>query len=158
MQTSTVNEPKARLSALRRLLETGESSTQDELREQLEAQGFEVTQSTISRSLRKLGAVKGVDEDGRTVYRLAGPEPLLPPTVQTSISDLILSITNNGSIVVLKTPPGSASLVARHLDHYRPDGILGTIAGDDTIFVAPESVDRIEETEIAIREALGFES
>lgn len=150
------SDSKARLGALRRLLETGAASTQDELREQLESLGFEVTQSTISRSLRKLGAVKATDESGRTVYRLAGVEPILPPTVQTSISDLVLQIVSNGSIIVIKTPPGSASLIARHLDHYRPEGILGTIAGDDTIFVAPTSVQTIDQTERAIRESLGL--
>jgi len=150
------SDPKARLAALRRLLETGAASTQDELREQLEAQGFEVTQSTISRSLRKLGAIKTVDESGQTIYRLAAVEPILPPAVQTSISDLVLDITNNGSIIVIKTPPGSASLIARHLDHYRPEGILGTIAGDDTIFVAPTSIQTIDDTERAIRNSLGL--
>lgn len=149
-------DSKARLTALRRLLETGAASTQDELRERLEEEGFEVTQSTISRSLRKLGAVKAVDEEGRTVYRLSLGEPPPPPTVQTSIGDHILEVANNGSIIVLRTQPGSASLVARHLDHYQPGGILGTIAGDDTIFVAPADVTRIDEAELAVRESLGL--
>lgn len=148
-------DAKTKLVALRRLIEDEKVSTQDELRERMEALGFDVTQSTISRSLRKLGAVKVIDEAGRTIYRLSS-EPSLPATVQTTISDLILDIDQNGSMIVLHTPPGSASLVARHLDNHRPDGILGTIAGDDTIFIAPSDVSQIKRSEAAIRECLGI--
>lgn len=145
---------KERLQALRKLLEEGEATTQDELREALERQGFEITQSTVSRSLRKLSAIKATDESGRTVYRLpSGERPLLSPT-QTTIEDLVLEIQSNGALIVIHTTPGSASLVARHLDHARPGGILGTIAGDDTIFVAPGSLGEIEAALIAIRASM----
>jgi transcriptional regulator of arginine metabolism len=126
----------SRIEALRKLLSQGKLSTQDELREELESLSFKVTQSTISRDLRRLGAVKAVDPQGRTVYRLP-EEASMPVAATASLRDLIIDIRTNGSIVVLHTTPGSASLVARHLDHVRPGGILGTIAGDDTIFVAP---------------------
>jgi transcriptional regulator of arginine metabolism len=154
--TSSTVEPKDRLQALRRLLDAGTLSTQDELREKLEKQTFKVTQSTISRDLRKLGAVKAIDPDGRTVYRL-GDEVLAPvPAVAGSIAALVVEIATNGSIIVVHTTPGSASLVARHLDHYRPGGILGTLAGDDTIFVAPASLKNLKAT---IREIqISFES
>jgi transcriptional regulator of arginine metabolism len=52
---------------------------------------------------------------------------------------LILDMKTNGPIIVIYTSPGSANLIARHLDRVRPTGILGTIAGDDTIFVAVAS-------------------
>src|SRR6185295_602564 len=68
---TTQTESKSRLEALRELLSQGKLSTQDELREELQNRRFEVTQSTISRDLRRLGAVKAVDPDGRTVYRLS---------------------------------------------------------------------------------------
>jgi transcriptional regulator of arginine metabolism len=152
----SAQQARSRLEALRRLLEQAEANTQEDLREALVNLGFEATQSTISRSLRKLGAIRTVDEGGRTVYRLATIEPILPPTLQTSISDLVLEITSNGSIIVIKTPPGSAPLVARHLDHSKPEGILGTIAGDDTIFVAPRSVTTLERTLSAVRESFGL--
>ena len=119
-------DARRRLEVLRELLSQGALSTQDELREELEARKFEVTQSTISRDLRRLGAVKTLDTQGRTVYRLS-MEPVAPvPTA--SVRDLVLSILTNGSIIVIRTLPGSASLVAVHLDRVRPDGILGTIA------------------------------
>ena len=142
-----------RQAALKRLLETGVAATQEELVEHLAAMGHEVTQSTISRSLRRLGAVKIKDSDGRIVYRLP-TDAALPLPVQASLNDLITSMAANESMIVIFTAPGSASLVARHLDHYRPAGILGTLAGDDTIFVAPSSCREIPQTMQAIRESL----
>ena len=127
-----------RIEALRGLLSKGKLSTQDELREELAAMSFDVTQSTISRDLRRLGAIRAVDAEGRTVYRMPEDVPV-PAAAAGSLRELIIEIQSNGSIIVLHTTPGSASLVARHLDHAKPGGILGTIAGDDTIFVAPGS-------------------
>jgi transcriptional regulator of arginine metabolism len=137
-------DARSRLEALRKLLSEGELSTQDELRGELLRLKFDVTQSTISRDLRRLGAVKGIDPDGRTTYRL--PDEVTAPVTTSSLRDLVTEIAHNGSIIVIHTTPGSASLVARHLDHYRPGGLLGTIAGDDTIFAAPASVRDIKAT------------
>lgn len=141
-------DARSRLDALRKLLGEGELSTQDELREELLHMKFDVTQSTISRDLRRLGAVKAIDQDGRTVYRL--PEEVTAPVTTSSLRDLVTEIAHNGSIVVIHTTPGSASLVARHLDHYKPGDLLGTIAGDDTIFVAPASLRDLKATIRAI--------
>lgn len=127
---------KARLEALRQLLQDGELSTQEELCSKLEKLDFATTQSTVSRDLRKLGAVKGVDAEGQTVYQL--PQEMDAPIPQT-MPELVRSIETNGSLIVIRTTVGSASLVARQLDRITPGGILGTIAGDDTIFVAPAS-------------------
>jgi len=149
------SSPKARLQVLKRLLEEGDASTQEELCEQLVSMGYEVTQSTISRSLRRLGAVKTIDENGQTVYRLIQSSGL-PLAVETSLSDLVLGITHNGSTIVVKTTPGSASLVARHLDTYRPGDLLGTIAGDDTIFVAPKSLAKVGDTVSKMRASLNI--
>ena len=141
-----------RLNALRKLLEQGKNSTQEELREMLESKGHDVNQSTISRDLRKIGAIKGTDNKGRTIYRLsetAGETTF----VNQSVPDLITSISHNDSMIVIHTSPGSASLVARHLDINRPANILGTIAGDDTIFVAPSKEFTMKQTIAAIKES-----
>ncbi|MCM2281713.1 MAG: arginine repressor [Bdellovibrionaceae bacterium] len=144
-------ESPSRLTALRRLLEQERASTQDEIREELESLKFKVTQSTISRDLRRLGAVRAVDSEGRTVYRLPD-ETQTPLPSTTRINHLIQDIRHNGVLIVIHTSPGSASLVARHLDHHRPGNLLGTIAGDDTIFVAPASVKNLPSV---IRDILG---
>lgn len=145
-------EIRSRLSSLKKLLGAGELGTQDELVAELEAQGFQVTQSTISRDLRKLGAVRAIDAQGRTVYRLSvEPAPTVAPT---SLRDLISDIQSNAVMIVIHTAPGSASLIARHLDQVRPAGILGTIAGDDTIFVAPAVPRSIKQAIRAIEQCL----
>ena len=141
-----------RLNALRKILESGKNSTQEELRDMLEAKGHNVNQSTISRDLRKIGAIKGTDNKGRTVYRLSDISQESTFVAQ-SVGDLILNITHNDSMIVIQTSPGSASLVARHLDMNKPADILGTIAGDDTIFVAPSKDFSIKQTITAIRES-----
>jgi len=126
-----------RLEALKKLLSQGEMSTQEELVEKLEKFHFQVTQSTVSRDLRKLGAMKAIDPFRRTVYKLS--ETADAPILSRSLKDHIMRIEHNESTIVIQTSPGSASLVARHLDRHKPGGILGTIAGDDTIFIAPSS-------------------
>ncbi len=151
--SAPISPPISKVSALRKILESRAAGTQDELREQLGKLGFEVTQSTVSRTLRKLGAVKSTDERGRTVYRLPA-EVLQPPPAASAVAELVTDMVTNGSIIVLRTPPGTASLVARHLDHLRPGGILGTLAGDDTVFIAPGDLSAIPATMSAIRKTL----
>lgn len=141
-----------RLNALRKILESGKNSTQEELRDMLEAKGHDVNQSTISRDLRKIGAIKGTDNKGRTVYRLSEMASETSFVAQ-SMGDLILNIAHNDSMIVIQTSPGSASLVARQLDMNKPANILGTIAGDDTIFVAPSKDHSIKQTITAIRDS-----
>jgi transcriptional regulator of arginine metabolism len=135
------SDTRTRLQALRRLLQNEEASTQEELREALENMDFAVTQSTVSRDLRRLGAVKITDAQGQATYRLP-PDPPSGPFIE-GLGDLILNVAHNGAMIVLNTTPGSASLVARHIDHLRLDEILGTIAGDDTVFIAPASLKKI---------------
>ena len=117
-----------RVNILRQLLTEGEISTQEELVDELRRQGFDVTQRTISRDLRRLGAVKAVDA-GRTVYRLPDAIPLRTGVQSTDLKSHLVDIEHNNSLIVIHTSPGSASLIARHLDHIKPAGILGTIAG-----------------------------
>lgn len=144
-------EGRTRLATLRTLLVEGRLGTQDELRDELERQKFKVTQSTVSRDLRKLGAVRAIDPRGLTVYRL--PEE---PKIMTGgpLGELVSGMRANQSLIVIQTLPGSASLIARHLDQLKPAGILGTIAGDDTIFVAPASKSSIRSTMTAIERCL----
>ncbi len=144
-------DPALRLSALRKLLEAGEISTQEDLVRELKAQRFAVTQSTISRDLSRLNAIKTRDGGGRIVYRL--PDDVMIPTPSgNEMRGLLVDIHWNESLIVVKTTPGSASLLARLLDQSKPEGILGTIAGDDTIFIAPSSIKKIAKTVERIRQ------
>jgi transcriptional regulator of arginine metabolism len=150
MSSKSAPNSMLRLSALRKLLTEDKISTQDELAEELRAQDFIVTQSTISRDLSRLGAIKTRDTGGRIVYRLLQTPPPASSLQHSDFSGLLVNVEENGSIIVIHTTPGSASLVARQLDQTKPAGLLGTIAGDDTIFVAPCSSKKIAETIRAI--------
>ncbi len=142
------------LESLRKILSKNDvGGTQEDLRTELEKAGLEVNQSTISRCLRKLGAVKTFSPQGDAVYKL--PTEAAPPNVEASIADLVKEITQNDSLIVLHTSPGSASLIARHLDHFAPGLILGTIAGDDTIFVAPVRVKQIKKVVAELKTFFG---
>ena len=139
------NETQERLAVLKSLIREGEASTQEELCEALRNKKFDVTQSTVSRDLRRIGAMKTTNAEGEVVYVL--PDDVIRSRVQTPLDGLLTEIVANESMIVVHTTPGSASLVARHLDNLRSSLlILGTLAGDDTIFVVPESVKKISAT------------
>ena len=138
--------------ALRQLLTQTATGTQEEIRAALIKQGYDVNQSTISRGLRKIGAVKMTNELGQSVYHL--PKESAPPTAMRQLHDLIISIEHNESLIVIRTSPGSASLIARVLDHHKPCGILGSVAGDDTILVVPHSIKKISRTMEEIKKIL----
>lgn len=135
MLTKVKKPTKSRIETLRQLLQDDQLSTQEELVEKLEKSHYQVTQSTVSRDLRKLGAVRAIDGDGRTVYKL--PEEIFAPMNTSSLNVMVTSLRSNGSLIVIRTHPGSASLVGRFVDINFSNEILGCIAGDDTVFVAP---------------------
>ncbi|MGB7978389.1 MAG: arginine repressor [Chlamydiales bacterium] len=127
------------VDALRLLLMGRKASTQEAICSALEKLGYEINQTKVSRLLRKIGAIKIENEHGQTVYSL--PREPAPPSMNTQIRDLIVNIVANEALVVIFTSPGSASMVARVLDYNQiTTEILGTIAGDDTIFVAPKTI------------------
>lgn len=137
--------------AIQDLLQKKMVRTQDEIREALRKLDFEVNQAMISRILHKLGAIK-MNEGNQVVYRL--PSELMAITPKDQLKQLVLKITHNETLIVIQTSPGSAQLVARLLDQKNISGILGTLAGDDTIFVAPEKTKFIAELYQTIREIL----
>jgi transcriptional regulator of arginine metabolism len=123
--------------AIAELIRAEPLASQEELAERLAAQGFAVTQATISRDLEQIGAVK-VRREGRLGYAL--PEQLASASSATGLTavlrDWVRSIDVAGNLVVLKTPPGSAHLVGVALDQAALPEVVGTICGDDTVFVA----------------------
>ncbi len=131
--------------ALITILKAGIAGTQDEIKMELEQQGYIVNQSKISRLLRKMGAIKITNEKNQIIYSL--PHEPAPTNTKTVLSHLIISITTNEVLIVISTNPGSASLIARLLDHHRDElKILGTVAGDDTLFIAPTSTKHLQDT------------
>ncbi len=139
--------------ALHELLTEGAAGTQEEICRMLENQGHEVNQTKVSRLLRKLGAVKVKDERGQVVYWLPKEPP--PPETSSPVSSLIFEIMANENMILVHTTPGAASLVARLLDYRQKETeIIGTVAGDDTIFIAPKSIKTIDKTLAEVKRLL----
>lgn len=138
---------------LRNLLTRGVARTQEDLRIALAKEGFEVNQSKISRLLKKIGAAKTSNSAGDVIYRL--PREPSPPGPQTTMAELIMDIVDNGQLIVIYTSPGSASMLARLLDHLPANaGVMATVAGDDTILVVPSRPVEIKEVLQRIRKVL----
>lgn len=144
---------KSLIESFRELLSQGNARTQEDLKVSLQKQGFEINQSKISRLLRKIGAIKTVGSEGQIVYQI--PLEPEPPITGSTIENLVLDITHNEIMIVIRTSPGSASLIARVLDHNTEKlNTLGTVAGDDTIFIIPKSIKTLEKTFKAIKSLL----
>jgi transcriptional regulator of arginine metabolism len=128
---------EARREAIRRLIRGRKVATQEDLRELLADQGFDVTQGTLSRDLARLGARRAPAAEGGTVYELPPEGAASPPGLLEALDPLVRGVRDNGTLVVVHTTPGAAQAVALALDQARLPEVLGTIAGDDTVFVAP---------------------
>ena len=116
------------------LLRSGPAMTQEELRRKLARRGIQVTQATVSRDIEELGLVKT-----RSGYRLpdaAEPPASVQPTLQVILKEFLREAGQASNLVVLKTYPGNAQPVAAVLDAQDWPEVVGTVAGDDTIFVA----------------------
>lgn len=123
--------------AFKELLNEERFGSQSEIVDALKSQGFDnINQSKVSRMLTKFGAVRTRNTKMEMVYCL--PSELSVPNTSSPLKNLVLDIDHNAMLIVIKTSPGAAQLIARLLDSIgKSEGILGTIAGDDTIFVTP---------------------
>jgi transcriptional regulator of arginine metabolism len=140
--------------AFKSLLKDQCYGSQSQLAEALDKQGFtNMSQAKISRLLSKLGAVKMRNTNAEVVYIL--PDELAVPKSKQSIQSVVVSVKHNNMQIILKTGIGGAPLISRMLDSLgEPAGILGTLAGDDTIFIAPVDIDRIDEITEEIKKLL----
>ncbi|URL01131.1 transcriptional regulator ArgR [Avibacterium sp. 20-126] len=127
------------IATFKTLLEQERFGSQGEIVNALQQLGFNnINQSKVSRMLTKFGAVRTRNSRMEMVYCL--PAELSVPTSSSPLKNLVLDIDHNDFLIVVKTSPGAAQLIARLLDSVgKADGILGTIAGDDTIFITPTS-------------------
>ena len=141
------------LSTCRHLLQTQSFTTQDAVRQQLVELGYlDVSQSTVSRLLSKLGVAKVPNAHGQKVYTLSGE--MEPVYAISSIGSQIDEISCSQSMVEVKTHPGGAQLIARLIDLHRHPLILGTVGGNDTVLVAPRHLSDLSACEQAVRDRL----
>jgi transcriptional regulator of arginine metabolism len=123
-----------RQSRLRTILQQRHPRSQDELASMLRHDGIEATQATLSRDLRELGVLKG--PAGYTLPGATTGREGVRRELHEAAAAFLLSVQPAGNLVVLRTGAGQASALALELDRAGLEGIAGTVAGDDTIFIA----------------------
>lgn len=143
------NTPVARRQRISELLTTERIRFQGQLEELLAKDGLEVTQATLSRDLDELGAVKVRDATGSLVYAIPSTSARHIPAggdgaeakLARLCEELVVSTNYSLNIAVIRTPPGAAHYFASAIDHAGVEGVIGTIAGDDTVMVVTEAPD-----------------
>jgi transcriptional regulator of arginine metabolism len=128
----------ARHSRIAALLAEQSVRSQGELGRLLAAEGLSVTQATLSRDLLELGATRVRDTDGSLVYVVpdeTDPRHHSEPRLARLAQELLVGADSSGSLVVLRTPPGGAHLLASAIDRSSWTDIIGTVAGDDTVLL-----------------------
>jgi transcriptional regulator of arginine metabolism len=135
---TTLGKPQ-RQHRIGRLLEEQPVSSQGQLVELLASEGIIATQATVSRDLEELGAVKVRIPGGTMAY--AVPEVSKDRTggaddhLRRVMGEFVVDVSHSGNVVVMRTPPGSAHVVASALDRSGVPEVLGTVAGDDTMII-----------------------
>jgi transcriptional regulator of arginine metabolism len=128
---------QGRQGVILELIDKYDIETQDELSEVLREKGFEVTQATISRDIKELKLIKVQSGNGAYKYAASGKEQAGKLDVLKRIfRDTVVSMQQAASLIVIKTLTGSANAAAEAIDKLEMPDIVGTLAGDNTIFVA----------------------
>ena len=131
---------KDRLETLRMIISSREMGSQEELLAALQEEGFKLTQATLSRDLKQLKVAKAASMGGNYVYVLPNVTMYKRVSSPAQVKEMMqvpgfISINFSGNMGVIKTRPGYASSIAYNIDNSNIPYILGTIAGDDTIFI-----------------------
>ena len=135
-----------RHAKIKEIIDKNKVETQEDLAAALRAEGIEVTQATVSRDIKELMLVKVPDANGQ--YHYAYPKEhnmlLTPGRLERTFQDSIIGIRVYQCMVVISTLPGTAQAVAYAVDYMKWEEVLGTIAGDDTVFVALEDAEGVK--------------
>jgi transcriptional regulator of arginine metabolism len=135
-----------RHAKIKEIIDKNKVETQEDLATALRAEGIEVTQATVSRDIKELMLVKVPDANGQ--YHYAYPKEhnmlLTPGRLERTFQDSIIGIRVSQCMVVIRTLPGTAQAVAYAVDYMKWEEVLGTIAGDDTVFVAMENAEGVK--------------
>ena len=142
---------KGRQEKILEIIEKYEIETQDALMEQLCAEGYMVTQATVSRDIRDLDLVKVALPGGSYKYVVSGSHKKVEQphgSLTHAVANTVRSIKCAQNIIVVRTAAGMAQAAAILIDHMPDEGVLGCVAGDDTIFVVvPDNETAIEVAE-----------
>jgi len=132
----------ARQHVIQELLAQKNIGSQNELLKLLTKKGFQITQTTLSRDLDELGAIKEVLSEGKTKYSVPKSDPdrigdssIARTRLGKLASDLVVGVDHSSNLAIIHTPAGAAQLVASIIDQAMIPKIIGTIAGDNTVLV-----------------------
>lgn len=144
---------------LRMLISSKELCSQDEVLKALSKEGFNVTQATLSRDMKQLKVAKATNLSGKYFYVLPNETmyrrvPSPKRAAEMLLTSGFVSLNFSGNIGVIKTRPGYASSIAYNIDHASPSTILGSIAGDDTIFVVLRLGSRYDDVVEELRDVI----
>jgi len=146
-----------RHAAILRIVRAQTVTSQERLRELLKAEGFNVTQATLSRDIRELGLAKVAAPDGGSHY---APPPeggvALRPHLEQLLPRMLVAVDGVGPLLVLKTPPGGAQALGLAIDGAGWTEVIGTIAGDDAVLVITRSERARRAVTTRLREAAGL--
>lgn len=118
------------------LINSKDIETQEELSYELRKNGMDVTQATVSRDIKELKLIKTLSSSGKYKYTVISPtENFLSNKLVNIFAQTVIQVENIQNMIVVKTITGSASAAAEAIDSLKFDGIAGTIAGDNTIFI-----------------------
>lgn len=131
-----------RHAKIKQIIDHKKIETQEDLAAALRAEGIEVTQATVSRDIKELMLVKVPDANGHYHYAYPKDQNVLLTTerLERTLQDSILSVMCSSSLVVVHSLPGTAQAVGYAVDYIQWPEVLGTIAGDDTVFLAVASL------------------
>ena len=146
---------KSRHEKILEIIENNEIETQGELAEKLRADGFKVTQATVSRDIREMGLVKVAASGGRQKYEAARPANEEQNRFIRVLRDSVQSVDRAQNLLVIKTGSGMAMAAAATLDQLDLPEVVGCIAGDDTIMAAVRTVEDTAFLMEKIRHMLG---
>ena len=128
------------------IIKNQEIETQEELSNELKKEGLNVTKATVSRDIKELRLIKILTKNGKYKYAtLNGQDNILTDRLVKIFKNSIISIDYAGNILVMKTLTGSAQAAAAAIDAVGLEEVIGTIAGDDTIFLAIRDIDKMED-------------
>lgn len=137
------------------LVQTEAIETQEQLLDRLCANGFSVTQATVSRDIKELRLFKRLDKSGRSRYDVeaaASDSTAQSERYQGILRDGICNIDIAGHLVVIKCYAGMAQAVCAAIDTMSFDGVVGSLAGDDTIFLAIKTNDKAQELALELQD------
>lgn len=128
------------------IINSKEIETQEDLAEELKKSGVDVTQATVSRDIKELKLIKKLSDSGRYKYAvISHNDSFISNKLITIFIQTVIQVDNVSNFIIVKTISGSAAAAAEAIDSLGFDGIAGTIAGDNTIFVMARTNDKAQE-------------